>query len=388
MLRLRRCFLSQLHFHPSTSPVSHLHRLLSATSPPVSPNPPICPNRGFIVEDYLVDTCGLTRPQALKASTKLSHLKSPAKPDAVLAFLAGLGLSRADVAAAVVKDPLLLCAGVGRTLVPVVVGLTDLGLSRAEVARLVSITPRFRISIVSKMHYYLSLFGSGDNLFLSLKKNTYLLTTDLEKVVKPNVVFLRECGLCDRAIAKLGIQVERMLTTNPERLQAMAACAEAIGLPRGSGMFRQALQAVAFLSKEKITARLDYLKETFRWSDAEVSIALTRAPRLLRKSEEMLRGRSEFLISEVGLEPVDIAHRPVIICLSLEGRLRPRHYVLKFLKQNGFLDRDRNFSSAVMKTKKYFVEKYICPHKEVAPHLAEDYAAACRGEVPTNFRFT
>uniref|UniRef100_A0ACD5ZAH5 Uncharacterized protein n=1 Tax=Avena sativa TaxID=4498 RepID=A0ACD5ZAH5_AVESA len=350
MLRLRRCILSQLHFHPSTSPVSHLHRLLSATLPPVSPNPPICPNRGFAVEDYLVDTCGLTRPQALKASTKLSHLKSPAKPDAVLAFLAGLGLSSADVAAAVVKDPLLLCAGVGRTLVPVVVGLTDLGLSRAEVARLVSIAPRFRLaSVVSKMQYYLSLFGSVDNLFLALKKNThYLLTTDLEKVVKPNVVFLRECGLYDRDIAKLGIQVGRMLTTKPERVRAMAACAEAIGVPRNSGMFRQALQAVAFLSEEKITTKLDYLKKTFRWSDAQVRIAVTRAPRLLRRSKDMLRGRSQFLISEVGLEPVDIAYRPVIICLSLEGRLRPRHYVLKFLKQNGF--RDWNFSSAVTKT--------------------------------------
>jgi mTERF domain-containing protein len=167
----------------------------------------------------------------------------------------------------------------------------------------------------------------------------------------------------------------------------MAACAEGIGLPRGSGMFRQALQAVAFLSKDKITAKVDYLKKTFRWCDAEVSIALTKAPSLLRRSKDMLRRRSEFLILEVGLEPVYIAHRPVIISLSLECRLKPRHYVLKFLKENGIVDHDWSFSTAVMKTDDVFVAKYICPHKEVAPHLAEDYAAACRGELPTNFRF-
>jgi mTERF domain-containing protein len=40
-----------------------------------------------------------------------------------------------------------------------------------------------------------------------------------------------------------------------------------------------------------------------------------------------------------------------------------------------------------MKTDDVFVEKYICPHKEAVLHLAEDYAAACRGEVPGNFRF-
>ncbi|EMS51689.1 hypothetical protein TRIUR3_13862 [Triticum urartu] len=68
-------------FHsPATSPVSHLRRLISAA---VSSNP-----SGFAVEEYLVATCGLTRPQAVKASAKLSHLKTPANPDAVLAFLA------------------------------------------------------------------------------------------------------------------------------------------------------------------------------------------------------------------------------------------------------------------------------------------------------------
>jgi hypothetical protein len=43
------------------------------------------------MEDYLVDTCGPTRPQAIKAYTKLSHLVSPT--DAVLTFLTGLSLS-------------------------------------------------------------------------------------------------------------------------------------------------------------------------------------------------------------------------------------------------------------------------------------------------------
>jgi mTERF domain-containing protein len=40
-----------------------------------------------------------------------------------------------------------------------------------------------------------------------------------------------------------------------------------------------------------------------------------------------------------------------------------------------------------MISEKTFVEKFVCPHKEAAPYLAEDYAAACRGEVPIRFRF-
>jgi mTERF domain-containing protein len=133
---------------------------------------------------------------------------------------------------------------------------------------------------------------------------------------------------------------------------------------------------------------VDYLKKTFMWSDAEVRMALTRAPLLLKRSKDMLSRRSQFLISEVGLEPAYIAHRPVTLYYSMEGRLRPRYYVLKFLKTNGLLDKDLDYYGIVKVREEVFVMKFIRPHKEAAPHLAQDYATACKGEVPTNFRFS
>ncbi|XP_037456174.1 uncharacterized protein LOC119326656 [Triticum dicoccoides] len=133
-LRLRWRALSQLLSAPSASPISQLlgyhSRLLSAAAPAVSTN------HSFAVEDYLVSTCGLPQAQALKASHKLAHLKSPANPDAVLAFLAGLGLSGADVAALVARDPRFLCAGVGTILAPNVAALTGLGLACSDIAHL------------------------------------------------------------------------------------------------------------------------------------------------------------------------------------------------------------------------------------------------------------
>uniref|UniRef100_A0ACD5TBE5 Uncharacterized protein n=2 Tax=Avena sativa TaxID=4498 RepID=A0ACD5TBE5_AVESA len=163
----------------------------------------------------------------------------------------------------------------------------------------------------------------------------------------------------------------------------MVACAEGIGVPRGSRMFRKALHAVAFLSEEKIAAKVNYLKKTFRWSDAEVRNAVCKVPVLLALSRDTLKRKSVFLISEMGLEPKYIAQRPRIITCSLEGRLRPRHYAVKFLKENGLLKRDSGYSAVVKLTEKAFMEKFICPHKEVVPHLSGYYAAACRGEVPT-----
>jgi mTERF domain-containing protein len=385
MLRLGKSILSHLRSSSAASPVCPLHRLLSAAAaaPTVSPSP------SFAVEEYLVDTCGLTRAQALKASTKLSHINSPSKPDAVLAFLAGLGLSSADIAAVVARDPQFLCTGVEGTLDPVVLGLKGLGVSRSEVARLVSLAPKqFRSrSIITKLQYYLTLFGSPEKLLRALNYSG-LLRSNLEQVVKPNVVFLKKCGLGACHIASLCIYARRILSTKPERVRAMAARAEALGVPHGSGMFRQALQVVAFLSENKIAIKVGCLKNMLKWSDAEVSIAVCKCPMVLGRSNDTLQRKSEFLISEVGLEPAYIAHRPALLSYSLEGRMRPRYYVLKLLKEKGLLHQDRDYYSTVMITEKLFMEKFICPHKEAAPHLAEDYAAVCRGEVPTRFRST
>uniref|UniRef100_A0ACD5Z647 Uncharacterized protein n=1 Tax=Avena sativa TaxID=4498 RepID=A0ACD5Z647_AVESA len=272
MLRLQSTMLTRLLSPSPASPVFSLYRLLSAKAPLIPPNP------SFAVEEYLVATCGLTQAQALKASGKLFRLKSPTKPDAVLAFLSDLGLSSADIAALITKDPLVLCASVEKTLAPVVVGLTGHGLSHAEIARLVSVgrfTFRCR-SVVSNLPYYLSLFGSIDNLVPLLRRSYGLLDRSLEKVVKPNVALLRECGLGDCDISRMCLSSPSVLKINPERFKAMVACAEGLGVLRGSAMFRYALDAVAFHGEEKIAAKVEYLKNTFRWSDAEVGIAIMR----------------------------------------------------------------------------------------------------------------
>jgi mTERF domain-containing protein len=343
----------------------------------------------FAVEEYLMSTCHLTPVQALKASKVLSHLKSPSRPDAVLAFLSDLGLSDADIAAAVAYDPKLLCSEVERTLAPRLAELRDIGLSPSQIARLVLVDPaRFRRpTVISKLQYFVPLFGSFDNLLQAVRSNAYLLSSDLERVVKPNVSFLIECGLDACDIAKLSVPVPRLITTNPERVREMVERAEAVGVPRRTRMFRHALLAVAFLSEEKIAAKVEFLKKTFRWSDAEVGVAVSKLPLVLKHSKDRLRRMSEFLITQVGLEPEYIAHRPALLTYSLERRLMPRHYVVKFLKENGLLEQDRSYYTAVQVSENVFMEKFIGPYKEAAPSLAQDYAAACRGEVPITFRF-
>ncbi|RCV20912.1 hypothetical protein SETIT_4G096000v2, partial [Setaria italica] len=322
----------------------------AASAPSADPTP-------FAVEDYLVASCHLTRDKARKVSKAkaLSHLKSPSKPDAVLAFLSGLGLSAHDIAAAVARyPPLLVC----------------------EIARFVRLDPQcsLRPITISKLQYYFSLFGSFDNVLRALNRGLYLLTSDLERVVKPNVSCLRECGLGPQDVTKICISAPRLLYSSQESIREMVVRAEGIGLVTPS-------------CKDSITAKLEFLKKAFQWLDVEVGTAVPRVPSILTFSIDRLRRVSEFLISEVRLDPAYIACSPTLVMHSLERCLMPWYYVLKFLKAHGLLKRDLSYYTAVQMTEKKFMEKFIHPYTEAAPHLAEDYAAACRGEVASTFRF-
>jgi mTERF domain-containing protein len=64
-------------------------------------------------------------------------------------------------------------------------------------------------------------------------------------------------------------------------------------------MSRPALKVVAFFSEEKIAVKVQNLENTFRWSEVEAG----KAPDVLTMPKDMLQRKSDFLISELGLEP-------------------------------------------------------------------------------------
>lgn len=82
------------------------------------------------------------------------------------------------------------------------------------------------------------------------------------------------------------INQPRLLYSKQEHVRAMLAHAVDIGIPCGTPMFWHALQFVANRNKETIAAKMELLKKTFRWLDAEVASVVSRCPSLLTISED------------------------------------------------------------------------------------------------------
>ncbi|CAO2038977.1 unnamed protein product [Urochloa humidicola] len=123
MLRLRNLLLPLLRAGPQIpSPIHHGECRLLLLSTSAAP---------FSLEDYLVASCGLAPAKARSASKKALAEASKLSvrvfnelsftrnypgfdPDAVLALLSSIGLSRADIADVVAANPLLLRSRVDR----------------------------------------------------------------------------------------------------------------------------------------------------------------------------------------------------------------------------------------------------------------------------------
>ncbi|CAD6203698.1 unnamed protein product [Miscanthus lutarioriparius] len=264
----------------------------------------------FSLVDYLVAACGLAPAQTREVSKKAfrelsgaskrpveeisrSRLLSASNPDAIIALLAGAGLSRADIAAAVFADPTLLRAS-AKNIAPRLLALLD----RAGLS-----TPK-------------SLASSW---------NRYLFSASLERLIQPNIALLLQWGVPDIAqAAQLCSKIPRLLTyNNPERAKELLIRAEQLGVPPTSQMFKQAVAAVACTSKEKVVAKLEFFKRTLGCSESEVSTAVSKMPAILGLSDEILLRKIEFLVNEAAMEPWYIVERPVLFAMSLEKRLVP-----------------------------------------------------------------
>ncbi|CAD6340726.1 unnamed protein product [Miscanthus lutarioriparius] len=213
MLRLRNRLPALLRAaSPLPAPIHPRPCCILSTTTSPSPAP-------FSVEDYLVASCGLAPTQACEVSKKLSRellstgskrpldelsysrLNSASNPDAIIALLAGAGLSRADIAAVVSADPLLLRA-YAKKIAPRLLGLRDrVGLSPPQIVRFLLVGPhvRTRSGVVPKLEFFISFYGSFEQVLVVLRRNSRLLSASIERSVKPNIALLRHRGVRDIA---------------------------------------------------------------------------------------------------------------------------------------------------------------------------------------------
>uniref|UniRef100_A0A0D9XQ61 Uncharacterized protein n=1 Tax=Leersia perrieri TaxID=77586 RepID=A0A0D9XQ61_9ORYZ len=377
------------HLPTSTSAASssHLHhrRILFSTSSSAAAAAATTP---FSVEDYLVGNCGLIGDQARNASAKISHLKSTTNPDAVLAVLSGVGLSRADLAAVVAADPQLLFVKADN-IASRISSLRDrAGLSDSQIARFLLAGGAMAVhrcdDVAQRLEFWIPFCGSFEMFLKMVESNCHNFTADIEKVIKPNIALLQECGLTVRDIANMSVNSGRVLTSDPEQVKAFVQRADMLGVPRTSSRFKYMVSVSGSVREGNATARMNLLSSMLNCSMDGIRHMVCKAPCILRLPEVKLRRRVEllrstlgcsigiicemlckmpiilgfsennlwrkleFLITKVHLEPEYILSKPVLLTYSLEKRLVLRHYIVQVLVAKGLINHEATLTNTKM----------------------------------------
>nr|CAD1827399.1 unnamed protein product [Ananas comosus var. bracteatus] len=262
------------------------------TSSAIAEAPP-----SFVVEEYLVSSCGLSPSAASKASRSLAHLKSPHKPDSVIRFLRSRGFDEPCLRKLLSRRPILLCSDVDKTLAPKLRAFEDLGFRSADLLQILFTNPRiFHLSldrtILPRIRLLVGVVGSVDLLAKILKRSNRFLTSShgAEDSPQPRV---------------------------PSRLRLVGY------IPP----YPQALWVLHFVSKAKLKGKLDCMK-SFGWTEAQFLAAFQKSPAIVMLSEKTMSAKMEFFVKEAGFEPSLIARHPDLLKYSLDNRIIPRHRVL------------------------------------------------------------
>jgi mTERF domain-containing protein, mitochondrial len=385
-LSLRRLHLDlSLAFSPTTpfaSSISNsnyifIHRLLfTATSQAPPPQP------HFAAVNYLIQSCGLSSDQALRASKYIDHLKSSDKPDAMLQFLRQFGFRESDIRTAVSRDSRILCSNVEKNCRPNAEKLKEVGFSIDDISALFSRYPTiFRSYVKPKIDFWMRTLGSIENFSTVVKVQPNVICVSLEKVLIPNLSFLQEqlhLSVCQ--IVRLIRLAPFLITSSPEAMAIKVRKAEELGIRCSSRMFLYALSLVSNLSQQTIDARLNNLK-SLGFSQEEVATIVSKVPFVLRVQDEMMGRKVKFLLHEVGCDRSNVVNLPVLLTLSLEKRLIPRSLVKKLLELKGLLVTARKFYAFTVVSEKQFMEKFVLAHDHAIPGLRHAYLDACAGNI-------
>ncbi|KAK8921862.1 hypothetical protein KSP39_PZI020308 [Platanthera zijinensis] len=340
------------------------------------------PKTPFIVK-YLIDSLGLSSPEADKCSKSLTHIKSPSNPDSVLEFFRKNGFTDADIKKISRTHPRVLCAKVDSTLKPKFDVLRDLGFSDTQITKLIAANPLALkylsyCNVRPRIELFNTFFDSKDDIVKAISKDICLLASSLEKTIKPNIAFLRECQFSNERIVSLLINGRRVVGRAPKSLKSIAKRVNELGVPHGSGMFYHTFCCLCGVSIDTFDAKIKLLG-SLGFSQSELS-AIIKQPLILRLSAKNLCEKVDFLVKEAGCELSYVSRHPTIVGLSMTKRLIPRNYVMQLIMERGLLKKKIGFYNFVSISERNFLNKYIFSFQQRMPELPNVYRSASAGK--------
>ncbi|KAL3647987.1 hypothetical protein CASFOL_008955 [Castilleja foliolosa] len=347
----------------------------------------VCENvsekKSFTVS-YLINSCGLSPNDAVSASKKLC-IESPEKSDEVLKLLREYGFTDAHhIPKFVKKWPKVLLARCP-TLLPKLEFFRSIGVPLPLLACKLSGYPfilwrSLENSIIPSYNDLKKLIGSDDKIVRLFKRAPTIFGSSLgEAFVSAKITMLREKGVPESTFVSLVMHQPALLTSSKEKLFTYIDRAIEMGFDVSKGSFVDAIQVFVALGESNLKQKMEVYRRC-GWSDSETNAAFLKNPYCMTCSEENIMATMGFLVTELGCEASVIAQCPVLVCLSLEKRIKPRCLVAAILNEKG-LKKMTSVSSLLMLGEEKFLKSYIEKYEKDVPELLDIYLGKGGNEI-------
>ncbi|RHN72304.1 putative transcription regulator mTERF family [Medicago truncatula] len=159
-------------------------------------------------------------------------------------------------------------------------------------------------------------------------------------------------------------------TMNPPRFEKAVVEVKELGFKPETTFFIVALRAKInrkFLWERKI----DVYKK-WGWSEESFVSAFLKYPWCMLASVNKIEATMNFFVDHMGWNPIVLAKHPILLLLSLEKRVIPRAFVLKFLESKGLI-KDAKLAAAFKVSEDVFLKRFVTCYEEEASQLLKLY---------------
>ncbi|XP_059654567.1 uncharacterized protein LOC132301320 [Cornus florida] len=340
----------------STSPIRTLHFLQHdplSSSPSLKSISTTSDQHSFTV-DYLTKSCGLRPEEALSAS-KYITIKTPDKPDSVLAFFSSHEFTETQISLLIRRCPRVLMSDPENTLFPKIVFFHSKGFLTQDSAKILSTTPA--VWKTKSSHRTISSRNSSS----PKRKRMPLLNT-----------LLGFCCVPELNIVALFTEKPQAFTANADRFKEIVEEVKKMGFNPTTMMFGIVIHTLGAMSKSTWEKKVEVYK---KWglSEDEMLVAFVKHLRCMMASEDKIMGMMDFFVNKMGWESSIIVRRPGLLSLSLERRIIPRCLVYQILLSKGLIKKDFGLIKMMDYPESYFIQKYVKKYEEEAPELLKLY---------------
>ncbi|AES64216.2 uncharacterized protein [Medicago truncatula] len=321
--------------------------------------------------NYLIQNLGFSPQTASKLSKRL-QLNNSQKPDSVLLLFKSYGFSNSQLSTLIKTYPNLLSVNPNKTILPKFNFLLSKGASNSDLVYIISKNPfilcRSLENTITPCYHFIKRFLLSDqSIIASLKHCACLLYS---KIPSHNIQFLLQNGVPESKVCIFFRNWYSIFAENPPRFEKAVVEVKELGFKPETTFFIVALRAKInrkFLWERKI----DVYKK-WGWSEESFVSAFLKYPWCMLASVNKIEATMNFFVDHMGWNPIVLAKHPILLLLSLEKRVIPRAFVLKFLESKGLI-KDAKLAAAFKVSEDVFLKRFVTCYEEEASQLLKLY---------------